>query len=176
MFSFHWCFVFFGGGDAHSFCAYSLHLLKKLEIFRWNPTMVKIWSVAFEKLAQSRCYLWTTIAILNKYFEGESKVQLKDWRNNLMVCKQVHETVHHIFNSWFWSAPVIRNLQNGTLLKETEWLCKWNSNRFICVDMQFAHSNHDLCLLTQGPAFCGCHRREGRKGDGHHVDEVHADI
>lgn len=36
--------------------------------------------------------------------------------NYLMVCKHVQETVHHIFNSWFWSAPVIKNLQNGTLV------------------------------------------------------------
>lgn len=32
-----------------------------------------------------------------------------------MVCRQVQDTVHHIFNSWFWSAPVMRNLQKGTL-------------------------------------------------------------
>lgn len=35
-----------------------------------------------------------------------------------MVCKHVQETVHHIFSSWFWSAPVIRNRQKGTLQAE----------------------------------------------------------
>lgn len=34
---------------------------------------------------------------------------------NLMVCKQFQETVHHSFSSWFWSAPVIRKRQKGTL-------------------------------------------------------------
>lgn len=32
-----------------------------------------------------------------------------------IVCRQVQDTVHHIFSSRFWSAPVIRNLQKGTL-------------------------------------------------------------
>lgn len=32
-----------------------------------------------------------------------------------MVCRQVQDTVHHIFSSRFWSAPVMRNLQKGTL-------------------------------------------------------------
>lgn len=35
--------------------------------------------------------------------------------DDLIDCKQVQETVHHNFSSWFWSAPVMRNLQKGTL-------------------------------------------------------------
>lgn len=38
------------------------------------------------------------------------------------VCRQVHDTVHHIFSSRFWSAPVMRNRQKGTLWKQED---KW---------------------------------------------------
>lgn len=41
-------------------------------------------------------------------------------RTHLIVCRQVHDTVHHIFSSWFWSAPVIKNLQNGILQSPKE--------------------------------------------------------
>lgn len=42
-----------------------------------------------------------------------------------MVCKQVQDTVHHILSSRFWSAPVMRNLQKGTLQRseaQSGWL------------------------------------------------------
>jgi len=83
---------------------------------------------------------------------------MMDFSNNLMVCKQVQETVHHIFNSWFWSAPVIRNRQKGTLQRGEE-------ERNVKREQQPESGVRvHRCVLTRGPVFCGCHRREGRTG------------
>lgn len=97
-----------------------------------------------------------------------------------MVCKQVQETVHHIFNSWFWSAPVIRNRQKGTLQRAKQNRGDKGENSkskslrwiFACHNFQCV----DQCILTLGPASCDCHRKEGRRGDVHHEAAIHEDI
>ncbi len=33
-----------------------------------------------------------------------------------------------------------------------------------------------VCILTRGPVSCGCHRKEGRRGDVLHEDAIHEDI
>lgn len=89
----------------------------------------------------------------------------------LMVCKQVQETVHHSFNSWFWSAPVIRNLQNGTL--QTDKNRKKNISE---TPDRNSEEHQRFSELTLDPAVCGCHRREDRRADVLREVGVHGDI
>ncbi len=109
--------------------------------------------------------------------------------NNLIVCKQVQETVHHIFNSWFWSAPVIRKRQKGTLQKDEAQKMRdqrkmWTSYNFNCDGLRLIYAWNNFheklwvhqCILTLGLVFYGCHRKEGRRGDVLHEAAIHEDI
>lgn len=88
-----------------------------------------------------------------------------------MVCKQFQETVHHSFSSWFWSAPVIRKRQKGTLWKTDEM----RLDRGQKVQDNVSRDNKTKPGLTQDPASCGYHRREGMKAAVLHEASTHED-
>lgn len=62
-------------------------------------------------------YSWKLRALLQPTAQSQSSPsgELGYINTYRTVCRQVQDTVHHIFSSLFWSAPVMRNLQKGTL-------------------------------------------------------------
>lgn len=77
----------------------------------------KTWKKEQQEMKQTDATLPSTTEVVWEISENQTFLQ---GSNDLMVCRQFQETVHHSFNSWFWSAPVIRNRQKGTLERRVE--------------------------------------------------------